>query len=108
MVTAYGYVGTYATLPSIPICPQEPWEAQEEAHRDRSRVNFSFPVRWRTWSSAPHSPDRVSKENEKVLSMIVFLPAAPSRALAFRALPTNRAHLILLFWYILVSCAIKT
>ena len=24
-------------LPPIPICPQEPWEAQEEAHRDRSR-----------------------------------------------------------------------
>ena len=31
-------------LPSIPICPQEPWEAQEEAHRDRSRVKFSFCV----------------------------------------------------------------
>ena len=29
-------------LPPIPICPQEPWEAQEEAHRDRSRVKFSF------------------------------------------------------------------
>jgi hypothetical protein len=29
-------------LPSIPNCPQEPWEAQEEAHRDRSRVKFSF------------------------------------------------------------------
>ena len=41
MMTAYGYVGTYAT-PPIPICPQEPWEAQEEAHRDRSRVKFSF------------------------------------------------------------------
>ena len=31
-------------LPPIPICPQEPWEAQEEAHRDRSRVKFSFRV----------------------------------------------------------------
>ena len=31
-------------LPPIPICPQEPWEAQEEAHRDRSRVKFSFYV----------------------------------------------------------------
>jgi hypothetical protein len=29
-------------LPPIPICPQEPWEAQEKAHRDRSRVKFSF------------------------------------------------------------------
>ena len=34
-------------LPPIPICPQEPWEAQEYmyAHRDRSRVKFSFCVR---------------------------------------------------------------
>jgi hypothetical protein len=29
-------------LPPIHICPQEPWEAQEYAHRDRSRVKFSF------------------------------------------------------------------
>ena len=29
-------------LPPIPICPQEPWEAQEYAHRDRSRVKFLF------------------------------------------------------------------
>ena len=28
-------------LPPIPICPQEPWEAQEYAHRDRSRVTWS-------------------------------------------------------------------
>jgi hypothetical protein len=45
MVTDYGYVGTmYATLPHpyFPICPQEPWEAQEYAHRDRSSVKFSF------------------------------------------------------------------
>ena len=29
--------------PSIPTCPQEePWEAQEDAHRGRSRVKFSF------------------------------------------------------------------
>ena len=40
MATAYGNVGTYAT-PPIPICPQEPWEAQEFAHRDRSRVKLS-------------------------------------------------------------------
>ena len=26
----------------IHICTQEPWEAQEYAHRDRSRVKFSF------------------------------------------------------------------
>ena len=26
-------------------CDQEPWEAQEKAHRDRSRVKFSFCVR---------------------------------------------------------------
>ena len=38
-------------FPSIPIssapnlCPQEPWKAQEDAHRDRSRVKFSFCVR---------------------------------------------------------------
>ena len=45
MVTAYGNVGTYATpVPPIPICPQEPWEAQEYAHRDRSRVKLSFCV----------------------------------------------------------------
>ena len=31
-------------LPHIPICPQEPWEAQEYAHRDRSRVKLSFCV----------------------------------------------------------------
>ena len=43
MVTDYGLWGRMP-LPSIPICPQEPWEAQEEAHRDRSRVNFSFRV----------------------------------------------------------------
>ena len=42
MVTAYGHVGGRMPLPPIPICPQEPWEAQEEAHRDRSRVKFSF------------------------------------------------------------------
>ena len=30
--------------PSIPTYPQEPWEAQEEAHRDRSTVKFSFCV----------------------------------------------------------------
>ena len=29
-------------LPPIPICPQEPWEAQEYAHRDRIGVKFSF------------------------------------------------------------------
>jgi hypothetical protein len=46
MGTAYGNMGTYATprVPPIPICPQEPWEAQEYAHRDRSRVKLSFCV----------------------------------------------------------------
>jgi hypothetical protein len=29
-------------LPPIHLFPQEPWEAQEYAHRDRSRVKFSF------------------------------------------------------------------
>ena len=38
-------------LPLIPICPQEPWEAQEYAHRvDRSRINFSF------WSDLEWQP----------------------------------------------------
>ena len=33
-------------LPPISICPQEPWKAQEEAHRDRIRVkNFRFVFR---------------------------------------------------------------
>ena len=38
---------------SIPTCPQEPWEAQEKARRDRSRVTFrSFcgrPMRYGVW-----------------------------------------------------------
>ena len=43
-------------LPLIPNCPQEPWEAQEEAHRDRSIGSiFRFVVHlpeWRPdWSS---------------------------------------------------------
>ena len=47
MVTAYGAwrVWGRVPLPPIPTCPHSPGameEAQGDAHRDRSRVNFSF------------------------------------------------------------------
>jgi hypothetical protein len=46
-IIGYGYClwlcGDVCHSPPSPyLCPQEPWEAQEEAHRDRSRVKFSF------------------------------------------------------------------
>ena len=41
-------------LPPIPICPQEPWEAQEKAHRDRSRVKVAVRSRLRAISPLAH------------------------------------------------------
>jgi hypothetical protein len=56
MVTAYGHVGLYAT-PPIHICPQEPWEAQEYAHRETavgsnlrfvSHLELHYPIHQRS------------------------------------------------------------
>ena len=63
--------------PMIPICPQEPWEAQEEAHRDRIRVKLSFCVEfcraWRGWLHAWPG-------NDSSLRTAGSQPASPSRS----------------------------
>ena len=45
--------------PCIPFCPQEPWEAQEDAHRDRSRVGVGS--KFRFVSDLSRSPHLVSR-----------------------------------------------
>ena len=48
MVTAYGVLCGRVSLTSIPTYPQDPWEAQEEAHTSQGpewgQSNFRFVV----------------------------------------------------------------
>ena len=50
MVTAYGVLCGRVSLTSIPTYPQDPWEAQEEAHTSQGPEWGQIFVLWFTWS----------------------------------------------------------
>ena len=58
-------------LPPIHICPQEPWEAQEYAHRDRSRVKCSFCERPGVETRHPSDPIAVAQYSSHVSRLVL-------------------------------------